>query len=315
MFPQLWDPLLEDAAHEWYARIFSPAFVFWAGGVLAYYASSTPKVDIIASFNGLGFEMKLALAVTCIIILAASINLMEWLQLPLLRFLEGYWSSILDPLKDFLIRHKKAQLKSMEKMRNDLSSRYDELESHEIKEYNRLDSYLSMYPLDKFYLLPTNFGNILCSAEEYCLARYGLEPVTVWPRMWLILPESTKNELQSARQDINEKASLFGWSLIFSIWVIWSWWAVILSVLGMVIVYRLGLLPAAAIYGDLLRSSFDLHRFALYETLRLPLPADPFNEKKDGQGVTQFLRRGMHPDPKLQFQHMQPRPKQPRPKV
>jgi len=48
----------------------------------------------------------------------------------------------------------------------------------------------------------------------------------------------------------------------------------------------------ASAFGDLLRSAFDVHRFTLYDTLRLPRPKDPAGEPASGKILTEYLFRG-----------------------
>ncbi|MGD0952601.1 MAG: hypothetical protein ABR985_09440 [Methanotrichaceae archaeon] len=303
MFSKFWDPLFESVSNEWSARILSPVFVFWAGGLLAY-ALFQKKVDyLIYIFQNLNSEQGLALAVIGLLALVASNGLMEWLQLPLLRLVEGYWPSFLDPINSSLVRRVREKVESERKRWEALARSYGNLCQDQIKEYAQLEGDLIMYPEKSHLLLPTKLGNILSAAEEYPEIRYGLETVTTWPRLWLVLPTSTKDELQVTRDSLNEKTRLLGWSLLFFTWSIWSWWAAFLSILGAITIYYLGILPAAAIYADLIRSAFDLHRFDLYESLRLPLPPSPYNEKLYGQGITQYLRRGELIEDNVSFKH------------
>lgn len=58
------------------------------------------------------------------------------------------------------------------------------------------------------------------------------------------------------------------------------------------------MLDSAAIYGDLLEAAFDLHRTALYTSLRLPLPKNPTEEQQTGRALTDYLWRGFtEPEP------------------
>jgi len=43
----------------------------------------------------------------------------------------------------------------------------------------------------------------------------------------------------------------------------------------------------------MLEAAFDLHRAALYQQLRWPLPANPDDEYAQGLLVTQYLWRGL----------------------
>jgi hypothetical protein len=60
-------------------------------------------------------------------------------------------------------------------------------------------------------------------------------------------------------------------------------------------------LDAAAIYGDLLDSAFDLYRNLLYKSLRLPLPKKPSEELVSGKALTDYLLRSfMEPEPNFE---------------
>jgi hypothetical protein len=58
--------------------------------------------------------------------------------------------------------------------------------------------------------------------------------------------------------------------------------------------YR-GMIVAAGVYGDLVRSAFDLHRFDLYRALAWPLPENLDNERQLGMQLTTYLFRGYSP--------------------
>jgi hypothetical protein len=107
--------------------------------------------------------------------------------------------------------------------------------------------------------MPTLLGNLLRAVEEYPGRRYGLDAVVCWPRLYLLLPEATQKEIGAVRERLNESTRLLAWSLLFLVWTIWQWWAL----LGLVVAwlaYR-GMVIAAGVYGDLVRAAFDLHRF------------------------------------------------------
>jgi hypothetical protein len=57
-------------------------------------------------------------------------------------------------------------------------------------------------------------------------------------------------------------------------------------------VWHREMLNTARIYGKLLESAFDVHRGALYESLRWPLPATPADEVKEGAVSSRYLWRG-----------------------
>ena len=72
---------------------------------------------------------------------------------------------------------------------------------------------------------------------------------------------------------------------------LWAWWAAPVGIVVTVAAYW-GMTNAAGIYADLLRATFDLYRFALYEQLRWPLPSGPAGEQDCGQELSEYLFRG-----------------------
>ena len=62
------------------------------------------------------------------------------------------------------------------------------------------------------------------------------------------------------------------------------------------------LITAQANQGDMDRAeaAFDMHRTALYQQLRWPLPTDPANEQAQGKLITTYLQLGSdEPTPKF----------------
>ncbi len=144
--------------------------------------------------------------------------------------------------------------------------------------------------------MPMKLGNILRAAENYPFERYGLVTNICWPRLWLLLPDGAKKEITEARTTLNTAALIFLWSLLFLVWTIWAWWVPLVTLVFAIWAYRWAL-SAAGVYGDLLEAAFDLHRFALYEELRFPLPEDTSVEKAKGEQLTAYLFYGLVDEP------------------
>lgn len=46
-------------------------------------------------------------------------------------------------------------------------------------------------------VLPTMFGNILSQYEDYPQSRYGMDGVFYWPRLWLVIDEQIRKDIES----------------------------------------------------------------------------------------------------------------------
>ena len=112
-----------------------------------------------------------------------------------------------------------------------------------------------------------------------------------WPRLWLIMPETARNEISAVHDRLNEGARLWLWSLLFCVWAIFTWWALGVALLGMIVAYRTAL-AEAAVYGRLVQTCYDLYRKELYATLGRTFPEDARQEILAGRRLTAYLERG-----------------------
>jgi len=77
--------------------------------------------------------------------------------------------------------------------------------------------------------MPTRLGNLLRAAERKPLEKYGLDAILCWSRLWMLLPDAVKKDLQESRADLNNAARVWLWSLLFCGWTfvgenIWTTW-------------------------------------------------------------------------------------------
>ena len=288
-------------ADRWVGSLFTPAFVFWLGGGLAY----VQKVGwqcVVAFFAGLPEPLPIGLGVLALLVVSASGFVVQQFEFSVLRLLKGYWPRWCRPLIKRLARRQKRRWMMLDKRWQAFNYEgLGALTSEERQAYVQTDLQLSAYPdagrpsdkRDTGRLLPTRLGNILRSAEDRCEEKYGLDAVICWPRLWLVLPEAVKGELSAARDALNLTVRLWVWGLLFWVWavVFWIWWPFLLGI-GVMWLAKRWMLQAAGVYEDLLESGFDLYRFQLYESLRWPRPRIPAEERASGQGLTDYLWHG-----------------------
>ncbi|MGW0556522.1 hypothetical protein ACWDZ6_20310 [Streptomyces sp. NPDC002926] len=70
---------------------------------------------------------------------------------------------------------------------------------------------------------PTWTGDRVHAAVVRLDRDYNLDIATVWPHLWLHLPESVRAEITTARQGLSRATTLGGWALLYAPLTAW-WW-------------------------------------------------------------------------------------------
>ncbi|GGM76379.1 hypothetical protein ACFFX1_52750 [Dactylosporangium sucinum] len=132
---------------------------------------------------------------------------------------------------------------------------------------------------------PTWMGDRWAAVEQRVGAAYGLDLVTVWPRLWLVLPEPERAEVRAAKAGWERSTRLAAWAVPFAALGL-AWW----PLLGIAVVLALAGWArgrsAVAYRADLLEAAFDLHAAALPDRLT---GLDP----DAGRRLTANLRKGV----------------------
>jgi hypothetical protein len=136
---------------------------------------------------------------------------------------------------------------------------------------------------------PTWIGDRLRVVGERVHHQYGLDPNAAWPRLWLVLPEATREELRTARAELAGAARLVGWALVFAVLAAALWWpaAVVAAILA-----PIGWNEArtrAETFASLVEASFDVYSVALAAAVQ---PADGAVTPAIGREISERLRKG-----------------------
>lgn len=296
MYSKFLEGMTGKVAEQWVTNLLTPAFVFWFGGLAAYaYPCNWNSLKTSVLRQPQSFQV--ALLIVGLIGIATSAAIIQKGDRFMLRFLEGYWPRWLKPLRQNRTqRYIKQWQKNLERWSELYGKGEDALTAEELNEYARLDWLIIHSPTKPNQFMPTRLGNLLRASEYRSKERYGLDAIICWPRLWLLLPDSTRKELQEARAALNTTVRNCLWSLLFLVWTPLAWWAPLLAIPVAWISYRMAL-STAAVYVDLLEATFDVHRHLLYQALRVQLPKNPIKETDDGKKLTQYLWR--EPDPSM----------------
>lgn len=300
-----------------------PAVVFWLGGLVALWlhASSTwwgwgPASLIARAAHGLAAfpvlrsvpnpfsglppihaphlsdVLSLEGALVLIAVSAASALVVEPLVLMTLQLAEGHrWPRWLQSVLAGRLGKKQAQAQADLARFEELLARADRLtgtpEAAELRRLIRARIVLA----STMRTMPTVLGDRIAAGEDRPELKYGLNVIVWWPRLWLVMPEGTREELAGARTALDEGARVLLWSALFTFWAFWAWPALPVAILSAVVAYR-WMIRAGTTYATLLEAAFDMHRTSLYRALRWPLPSTPEDEFETAKRVTWYLDLG-----------------------
>lgn len=311
MLDKFWETLGQEMAQRWLDHLFGPAFLFWAGGLGLYiWRKGRDQVELTwdvwkiwqhgldtvkLTWNGWEIHQQAAVILVALLAVFLSSLAVQTLQLPAIRLLEGYWPwplKLLGP--NFISRNRRVfveKSKELQKLKAKEISK--SITAEEQARLSQLEIWAHRNPATEKDLLPTCLGNLIRAREMASHRKYGLDSLVCWPRIWCLLPECLKGDLTSSRAALNHRAELWLWGLLFLVWTALRPLAVLISLAWMLLAYRLAM-QAAEVYGDLVETAFDLHRFALYDALAWPRPRSNDEEKASGKQLTEFLWRGTH---------------------
>jgi hypothetical protein len=120
---------------------------------------------------------------------------------------------------------------------------------------------------------PTWIGDRLRACYVRVEQTYGLDLSTTWPRLWLLIPESTRAELAAARSAFSSAARLTAWAILYLALGLW-WWPTIAvaAIIGAAALIKAH--EATGNLAELIEATVDLHGRDLVNALDGALTAD-----------------------------------------
>jgi hypothetical protein len=137
---------------------------------------------------------------------------------------------------------------------------------------------------------PTWIGDRIAAVDARVLADYQLDLASAWPRLWLLLDDSARAELRSARGEFDAATGLGGWGVLYTALAV-VWWpaAVVAGVCGVAGWMRAR--SAIAAFADLVEATVDLRGPDLGAALRLTDSPQRLTPAL-GREITRQLRKG-----------------------
>ncbi|AZP14898.1 hypothetical protein EJC51_01265 [Streptomyces aquilus] len=133
---------------------------------------------------------------------------------------------------------------------------------------------------------PTWSGDRINTAAVRLKRDRHLDMGTLWPHLWLTMPETTRTQITDARQDLTRATTLGGWTVLYAA-LTWWWWpaAVLAGVLTAVARHRIR--AATDTYATLLEAAARLHTGELAAALGV---SDADSTAESGDVVMSLLR-------------------------
>lgn len=283
-------------------------------------APGLPSVVEAVRVNGVAGGVVLLLGIIVVAVL------LRPFQIRIVQLLEGYWRRG-GLLKAMAVERHVRQARMIE-ARKDLRfpqrpacADFRQVADHardmhrasRIKDRAKEDSRL--YPRKAEWILATRLGNILRRAETTAGERYGLKTVEVYPRLYPHLSPRLDAQINEQLNAIDVMATFV---LVFGVETVacaallqrLDWWSTIpLVFAGLAGLSYRGATTAAAHYGGLLITAFDLHRFDMLKAMRLPLPENGQDEYESNERLVDLLlepSREISPEERERFVYEHP---------
>jgi hypothetical protein len=207
-----------------------------------------------------------------------------------LRLLQGYWPA---PLRSMLAARYRHRLADETEIWDDLYPRWaeDKATATETAELQATERRLRRLPATPEKAMPTRLGNVMRAAEGRPYDWYGLDSVSCWPRLWLLLPDPAKEEVNVARADLETAVTWWTWAALTAVWIILTPWALLVAAVACLFSY-LAMIGSAVRFGELVNAVYDVHRGLLYDALGYARPGSRESERDAGIALTQALLRG-----------------------
>ncbi len=151
---------------------------------------------------------------------------------------------------------------------------------------------------------PTTFGNIYAMAEEYAYDRYGIDAVLFWPRLRQLMNEHAPKHAERLTQqkimlDLPLNFAFLAGIIVLEALIVMlskgyspaAFWTIIVGATLSIAFYQAGIWAMRSL-GELIKSSFDMHRHLILDSFSLKQPVNLSDEQMIRVKLAAFIRRG-----------------------
>jgi hypothetical protein len=143
------------------------------------------------------------------------------------------------------------------------------------------------YPRQAGLVMPTKLGNVIRAFESHAACLYNIDPITAWPRLVAVLPDSYRDAIADAE---NNFRFVLNMSLVFAVFGVESLWlrpampSLLLLGCACLVASALAYLAAcqsAAGWGEHVRAAFDMYRLDVLKQFGVYLPPTPMTLEQE----------------------------------
>lgn len=242
------------------------------------------------------------------------------LNIPIMRLFEGYpWRE--SNLGKWMTRHHQAKLDSLKAREQGMRVMREVLQSDpgnpKVNEFSaRFDrisqQILNEFPSNRTSVLPTRFGNVMRSFEDYPRRQYGISAITIWPRLIGKIDKDYAATIDDSKVALDFMMNGAALSGVFTLLVIilglvyqrplndrgaFIVWLVEVAAFALLshLMYR-GSINRSAAYGAKIKAAFDLYRWELLKQFGYSrTPTTIADERALWQNISTFLIYGTPP--------------------
>jgi hypothetical protein len=295
-FPKLFD-------RAFFIGYFLPAFLLAVGlgaNLFAFGYIEDKFIDFLAKKSTAAHA--LGATISLVFVWLFSILMMTFSR-PIIRLLEGY--GLFNPFR-ILLPWQQSEFKAkaephLRKLQRILDARRRGVPTSEELSELAVRRAAMDFPETLELVLPTHLGNVMRAYERYSDVVYEIEAITLWPRLFMIIPEDVREQIRESEGLFHFSISMLftsivtlvtsGGMVISSLYHgelgglenrIISWPVILVLVFGAFFAwFSWWRLPDAARQrGEEVKSAFDLYRAELADALGFELPATEAEERR-----------------------------------
>ena len=295
----------------------APMFVFVLLNVTFVPGNILPLISLLTMPSAspilkvLGIELS---DITLLLIPSVFAILLNALNTPIIRLFEGAYGFQRNFLLKWMLERNKQKHESLYgdllAYQKQLQKSDDELERQGLRReinqtyerlYTGLDGDGFSLPVDRRRLMPTRFGNIWGVIEEYPSLRYGMDGMTLWPRMVSVIGKEYSELLADSKMTMDALLNASLLAIIFGIEMaavsitqatMLNVTLVVGSFVAAYLLYQTAVTTLLEM-GELIKSCFDVHRGALLSRFGLSLPVgDITDERQVWSRLTRYILAG-----------------------